>query len=176
MRKSNAIFFESVIPFLKNKNFDNFICCELELDGTKLKKIDKDWKIDWLTTFEEELVGIAARVSSFNGFTIRKYSRGYQSEYFQIPNLISKKDFPINPDNFYVFQIETTEVNNKKIPTKLHVIKTSSLFSFVKENENKVECFTNKSDGNEFVFVSVETLLSNKIKHWTIDLTKGIQD
>lgn len=161
-RNSTQIFKETAIQTLSNKHgFHSFICCEEAEYGTKLKELDTNWKIDWLakTKNNKNVIGIAARVSFFDGFTVRVDSRGYYSEYHETLKNLENKDFPIDWNCMFTIQVQAT--NGK--PTQIHIVKTRDLIKCVEANLSWLKFFTNSKDNNGYYYLSADVLRSKGI-------------
>lgn len=154
-QKANQVFEKIVMPFLESANvLSNPISCEDEGAEESIKLLDEHWGIDWIAEREGGRIGIAARISGFEGFTLRERSRGYRSEVEKFAEHLENKLNPFDPRKIYLFQVETmVDSNGIKQPYMLHMIKMEKLFQFIREFPNDVVHRVNKQDGNTFIFI-----------------------
>lgn len=169
--KLNPLFLAGMEIVSTKLAITELVCNETMPYGTPEKDLDLNWGIDWSAKFKGKEIGICARISSFNGFTIRKSSRGSKSEYNKFPENFTNPKFPLCLSKFYTFQFETELDNqgNKKLKA-LHIIKTKTLFDYLNSNESNCKEFVNKHDGNSFIFVPVENLIKDNQQVLTINL------
>lgn len=154
-QKANQVFEKVVMPFLESaKVLSNPLSCEDEGAEESIKLLDEHWGIDWIAEREGHKIGIAARISGFEGFTLRERSRGYRSEVEKFAEYLENKLNPFDPSKVYLFQVETmVDSNGIKQPYMLHMIKMEKLFQFIREFPNDVVHRVNKQDGNTFIYI-----------------------
>lgn len=169
---ANAMFRDVVFPYLQSKKaFGEVYNCEAEGRTTAAETMDQEWGIDWVAERDGHIIGIAARASFFEGFTIRKKSRGYNSEFYKMEKNLKDKSNPIDPNKTYAFQIQTMiGPDNKPVPDKLHIIKVQYLIDFISKHPDEVIHKINSQDGNPYAYVSCESLIAKGYRPTTIDI------
>lgn len=154
-QKANAVFENVVMPYLVSLNlFTDPISCEGEGTEEQIRLLDEQWGIDWIANRRGDDLGISARISSFEGFTLRERSRGYRSEVEKFAENLENGLHPFKPEKLYLFQVET-KINQRgeRVPHMVHLVGMKKLFKFIKEHPEEVIHRVNSQDGNSFIYI-----------------------